>query len=213
MVWFDPFNILRRSWWLPILTALVAVNVSLVLSYNADAVYESQATFLVSPGNVLAQESDFDNLVDSFNPLDNRTLSITYAEILESDRIYELARQTLGLESTELDKYTRSAVVLPESSVLVLTVSGPDPQMATQIANTVGLQAIAFSSEVYEVYEVVLLDEAEVPDGPVGPSTARSVVIAGVFGVMVGAGLMLVREFLLAMGPMNSAAESLNGAQ
>ncbi|MBK9209556.1 MAG: hypothetical protein IPL71_15125 [Anaerolineales bacterium] len=41
--------------------------------------------------------------------------------------------------------YTIDAVVLPESSVLELNVSGTDPQLVADLANAIGYQTILFT--------------------------------------------------------------------
>lgn len=195
MNWLNLTTMLRRSWWLPVLTTLVAVNLALVVAYQQTPMYEAQARFVVSPGAVL--NDDMRDVVDSLSPLDNRTLSVTYAEILQSQRIYEDTLTALNLSAEDVEGYERSAVVLPETNVLVLSVTGPDRERVAELANAIGLNSVQYATTLYTVYDFHLLDAATPPDGPYAPTPITSAVLAAIVGIIIGGALMVGRELLI----------------
>ncbi len=140
-------RMLRRGWWIVALTALVAVNVALVASYLTIPMFQASARFVVSPSPELLGG----DIVDSLDTLDKRSIVSTYAEFINSRRIYLDALQVLQLQETSMIEYTTQTVVLPDANILVLTVTGPDPQLAALLANTMGQRAINYISLIYAI--------------------------------------------------------------
>lgn len=194
-------RIVRRSWWVVVVCALTASNLALVLAYQQDPQYRAEASYLVRPGVSIEDNRD---LLNSFFPLDGRALTVTYAEILQSERMFATAAEELDIETGTLKLYKKSAVVLPESNVLVLSVSGPDPEVAASLVNTIGQLSIDYFSQLYQVYDVQLLDPAVTPTVPYSPTPVRDAGIAGALGVAIGFGLGFARESLSLLGNRNT---------
>jgi diguanylate cyclase (GGDEF)-like protein len=85
-------------------------------------------------------------------------------------------------------------VDLPDSSVLELTVSGPNPQLTAQLANAIGFQSITFTRSLNSIYEMNLLDTAVPPEVPISPEPLRDGVVAVFLGLAVGAILAILSE-------------------
>ena len=115
------FGMLKRGWWLVALAALAALNMVLVSAYFATPMFRSKASFIVSPGPSLLAGQDKE-VVDSIEALDKRSIVSTYAEVLKSDTVRDDAAAQLGLAETAVSAYAINAVVLPDASVLELTV-------------------------------------------------------------------------------------------
>ena len=171
---------LRQGWWIVALTALSALNIALVASYLATPLYRARARFLVSPNTALAVDSR--DLVDSLQALDRRTIVSTYAEVLSSNRIFQDAGEELQLPSSILFQYGVTTVVLPEASILEMSVEGPDPQVAALLANTIGQHAIDYIKGLYQIYNIDFLDQARPPRRPFEPQATRDVSLAVALG-------------------------------
>ena len=117
-------RMLQKGWWIIALTILVAINVALITSYFTKPIYQASASYSVSPSASLAG-SDQD-VLNSLEALDKRSIIQTYAEFLNSQRIYEETVQAMGLSMEELAETSKSTVVLPDANILVLTIQGPD---------------------------------------------------------------------------------------
>ncbi|MFQ5409268.1 MAG: Wzz/FepE/Etk N-terminal domain-containing protein, partial [Anaerolineales bacterium] len=125
-------RLLVRGWWIVVLTTLAALNIALVASLYATPLYRATARFLVSPNPALISSKDE---INSLQALDKRTTVSTYAEVLNSGRLYNETLTALQIDAADVIDYSAAAVVLPETSVLELNVVGTDPQLVAQIAN------------------------------------------------------------------------------
>jgi uncharacterized protein involved in exopolysaccharide biosynthesis len=82
------FQILQKNWWLVVLTTLAALTASLAVSYFSTPLYRTSAVFIVSPSETfIANEANLD-VVRSIEALDKRSIIATYAEIMNSNRVY-----------------------------------------------------------------------------------------------------------------------------
>ncbi len=184
-------RMLRRGWWIIALTALVALNVALGLDYLATPMYQTEARFVVSPNpnNVSGRD-----VVSSLAALDKRSIVSTYAEFLNSERIYQETVKSLGLNPETLTDYSHNAVVLPDANILELTVIGPDPELAALLANSIGQRAIGEIQQLYKVYDIRFLDPAMPAEKPFSPNPGRDAGLAFVLGALFGGVLAILRE-------------------
>jgi len=186
------FRMLQKNWWLILLTAMAALTVSLAISYAATPQYRAVARFIIIPSSSLTSGAD---VVRSLDTLDRRSVVATYAEVMNSSRILEGSTNFLSLDINSIIKdYTIQAVDLPDSSVLELTVSGPDPVLAAQLANAIGFQSISFTRSLNLIYELNILDTAVPPELPFSPEPLRDGVVALVLGIAVGGVLAVLSE-------------------
>ncbi len=184
---------MQRGWWIVILCAMAAINVSLMISYTTTPLYQTRARFLIAPDPMLDNTSQ---VLDGLDNLDQPTLAATFVEILMSQRIFDETAQNIGIDTDEEGNYERNAVVLPDSNVLELTVSGPDPTLAAALANGIGLQGITFIQDYYPVYDLDFLDKASVPSSPIEPTPKRSAAVSLMMGLAMGGVIAVLREYL-----------------
>jgi capsular polysaccharide biosynthesis protein len=197
-------RLLHQSWWLILLTAVTALVIALLVSLSQVATYETHARYLISPTGDLSGTQ----AIYALETLKNRTIVSTYAEILNSQRIYKEVGNTLGIEPEAMADYTLTALVLPEASVLEVAVKGPDANIATLMANNVGEQAVNYLTGAYEAYEVELLDQALLPTIPVSPNPVQNASLALILGLALGSGLVLVRGYLSTLNMSESSSVS-----
>jgi len=183
-------RMLQHSWWVIVLTALIAVNAALISSYMATPMYRSSARFVVSPNPTQFNQND---IFSSLDVLDKRSIISTYAEFMNSDRIF---RETLN-ELKLTGDYTHVTVVLPDANILELSVQGTDPVMVAALANNTGQRAINYIRGLYQVYDISLLDPAAITTEPISPQPLRDAGLALVLGVVLGGALALLREQML----------------
>jgi diguanylate cyclase (GGDEF)-like protein len=187
-------QMIRRGWWLVALTTLVALTVSLGASFVVTPRYEVVARFIITPGNVEANNSDM--VLQSLNTIDRLSVMSTYAEIMNSSRIYDDTLTFLQLQPANLEEYTYKSIVLSGSSILELTVQGPDPKVAADIANALGNQTIIFTRRLNQVINLDFLDQAVPSSIPYSPRPLLNASLATVFGVIIGLALVIARERL-----------------
>jgi diguanylate cyclase (GGDEF)-like protein len=191
-------RMLQRSWWIVALTALSAVLAALISAYLTTPIYSSSARYIISPNpTYLGGEVDY-NLIYSLDTLDKRTIITTYAEVLNSPRLYTETISSLGFTEAALSDYSYSAIVFPETNIIDFTVQGPDPRTVALLTSSVGQRAVEYVENLYQIYDMGLLDPATIPTAPISPQPLRDAGVALVVGIALGVGLALLRELLRA---------------
>jgi capsular polysaccharide biosynthesis protein/GGDEF domain-containing protein len=187
-------RIIQRGWWMILISALVAVNLSLVYSYYfTTPMYESVARFIVSPN---LKNIDFGDLINSLQALDKRSIISTYAEILNSRQIINGTMDLLLAKPDEFIAYTTSVTVLPDANIIRFSVKGPDPQVSAMLANSIGQYAINYVKKLYVVYDIDFLDKAVAALEPYQPQPLQDAGLALLVGLVIGVGLAIFRDQL-----------------
>lgn len=187
-------QMLLRSWWIVILTALSALAIALAAIYFVSPIYKATTRLIVSPNFEVIEEAEPFAIVDSLNALDRRSIVATYAEVINSIKIFEQAVNGLGMTLSSVEDYRYSTVVLPDANILELSVEGPDPRVVTQLTNSIGAYAMDYIQDLYGVYTVDVLDPATIPVLPIRPQPVRDTSLALALGLIVGAVLAILRE-------------------
>jgi diguanylate cyclase (GGDEF)-like protein len=186
-------QILRRGWWIIALTTLTALVTALAASYLVTPKYEAIARFIITPSAALVDRGD---ILYGLNTLGNQTITSTYVEVMKSARIYTDALAFLQVQPIEVTDYTYEISVVVDTSVIELKVKGPNPQMAAKLADAIGSQAINFTRQSNQVFNVDFLDVAAVSSEPVSPQPLLSAVLSLVLGLFVGAAVAILKEQL-----------------
>ncbi len=187
------FKLLYRNWWVIFVVTLIAISSSLINSYYfTTPTYEVTASFIVSP-----DVQDFErpsDLADSLGTLDKRSIVATYAEIIKSRQVYENTFQLLEADPIEYEDYINSVAVLPEANIIYLTVSGPNPNVAQVLANSIGQYSIDLINSSYPVYSIDFVDKAEGPEIPARPRPAQDALLATLLGMVAAVGLVVLQD-------------------
>lgn len=186
-------HILRKWWWLALTAFLAVIVATIVLTYTQAPSYEATVSLVVSPTAALADPSE---VRASLNILDKPVIINTYAEIAQSLAIVQQAYQDLGVPPEAQERYEVRASVLQQTNIILITVAGPEPAAVEFAANAVAGNTIEYVGELYEVYDLKLLDAAVRPDAPVTPDKILNLLVGLVLGVMVAFVLVSVVEYL-----------------
>jgi len=187
-------RMIQRGWWLILISALVAVNFSLIYSYFVVVPqYEAVARFIVSPN---LQNIESRDLINSLEALDKRSIISTYAEVVNSRQIFNGTVELLNQDPANFTAYTTDVTVLPEANIIRFSVRGPDPDVAALLANNVGQYAIDYVRALYVIYNIDFLDKAVPPTVPFKPSPVQDASLALLLGIVVGVGLAIFRDQL-----------------
>lgn len=204
--------VIEQRWKLLAIFVLAACAISLFLSYSAVPLYRAQATFIIYPNASLTSSRD---IVSSMDTLEKRTIITTYADILRSEKVYRDALQTAGLAGADVSLYQQNTLVQQESNILGLTVEGPDPAVAALLANSIGENGISLISSIYQVYDIVFLDQATLPAEPFSPQISRDLGFAATIGLLSGLLVIFVgAQLATPLGALRERmiTDSLSGA-
>jgi len=172
------------------------VGIAIVLSFTTSIIYTQaikKPIYKSSTTYVLISDSGNEGITTSEVTL-NEKLIATYKEIIKSRNILEKVIAKLNLEYTtnELAKNINVQQV-STSSMIRITVSDNDPELAQKIANTIGEE---FSSEIESLYKISnlgMVDPALIPSVASNQSNLKEMVMIN--GGAVAVSLMIV--FLL----------------
>lgn len=182
--------IIRRYWWVVLLATLVAAATAFALDKIRKPSYSASARVVARPATVI---SDTRTIVDLLGQMGGRYITGTFAQSFSSTDVKAQARQSVGLSPVEAANYPLAANVLPDSSVLEISGSGPDPTILTDYLNTTVSLTISSTKELFRVVELQLLEPAVIPTLPSSPQPARDVP----FGAGLGLGMGLLLAFTL----------------
>jgi diguanylate cyclase (GGDEF)-like protein len=186
-------RMIQKGWWIILLVVLATLNVTLIIDMFSAPVYEATTRMIVLPNAASFVGKDF---VSSLSSLDNSSIVTTYADVFDSEFNRQSFINTLNLSEAELKKYSQNTVVLPDSNVMEIYVTGPDAEIVAKWANGVARTGIDYMKNLYQVYEVNILDAAAVPIDPISPKPARDLALGGVLGLLVGIILAILRDQL-----------------
>ncbi|MBL8015493.1 MAG: hypothetical protein JNK26_04900 [Candidatus Doudnabacteria bacterium] len=186
-------GILKRGWWLIVISILVAFNFSLLYSfYLSVPMYEAVAQFVVSPGIQNGTSAANNQEIP-----DEHTIISTYADILESSKIRNNTLELLLQNPDDFNEYTTSVVLFPDEHMIQFSVRGPDPQTTALLTNSIGQNAIDSIGDFYSAYNIDFLNKATIPVEPYQPRPVQNALLSLLIGVSIGAGLAMFLDQIL----------------
>lgn len=202
------FRTIQKAWRFILIITLLAWSIALIISNSTTPLYRATATFVISPNADLTSNRD---MFTSLDTLDKRTISSTYADILQSNRVYVETARNLNMDALAISRFVPKATVQPDSNILVLSVEGPDPQVAALLANNMGQNGLNYINGLYQVYTLSFLDQAQAPGKPFVPQPLREGGIAAAIGLGIGIVLAALGETMRA--PLEALRERMNTDQ
>ena len=166
------FNYIKEKIWV--------VGIAIVLSFTISIIYTQvikKPIYKSSTTYVLISDSGNEGITTTEVTL-NEKLIATYKEIIKSRNILEKVIDRLQLDYTtsELAKNI-SVQQVSTSSMIKITVSNNDPELAQKIANAIGEE---FSKEIESLYKISnlgMVDEALIPSVASNKSNLKELVM------------------------------------
>ncbi len=186
-------RMIQKGWWIIALAVLTALNVTIIFDMFSTPIYEATTRMIVLPNPESFAGKDF---VSSLTSLDNSSIVTTYADVFDSDFNIQSFIDTLDLTEEEVEEYNQNTVVLPDSNVLEIYVTGPDADITASWANGVARTGIDYMKTIYQVYDLNILDAAVIPEEPISPQPVRDIALGGILGLLVGVILAILRDQL-----------------
>lgn len=193
----DYLRILRRRWRLVVATLLIVLVGAALITWRTTPQYQSTTQLFISTSASSSAEAYQGNLFSS------QRLS-SYADLATGT---ELATRVASVTGSELTPGALAAKVTaqasPETVLLNISVTDPDPVVAQQLTQTYGEELVALVAELETppgqnrpVLKGTIVDAASLPGSPISPNPTRNLGLAFVLGLLLGVGLAVVRELL-----------------
>ena len=132
----------------------------------------------------------------TFNQADsnlNKTLVDTYAEIVKSRRVLGQVIELLNLDLTYEELHNKIAVTaVNNTEIIKITVNDLDAIKAKNIANATANYFTKEVSDLYNLNNVDILDEAIEEDKPYNINIPKQIVIYFMLGFVLGAGVLFI---------------------
>lgn len=152
-------------------------------------VYSSTSMMLVL-GNESSESSLTDLQVGS-------QLTGDYSVLLKSRPILQEVIDNLGLDMSYQQLEGMITIQTPENArILEVTVTYADPQMAKQIVDEVSSVSTTFIGEQMGMAAPKIIEDGDVPAGPVSPSLRRNILLGAVAGGAIAAGIVILIAIL-----------------
>lgn len=185
---------LLRKWWVVVPVFLVTFTSTVVFTFTQVPTYRSIATFVVAPN---ASFEDVKSFVSGLEILSRRTeIATTYAEVASSRLVKQEAAAALDIAPEQRQNLSVESEVVAGTNVLQIMVEGEDPALVRDLANAVGARTMAYVYDLYETFDLRLLDQAPLPTSPIKPNKTLNLALGAVFGLVLGGGLAFLSEYL-----------------
>ena len=123
----------------------------------------------------------------------NRTLVDTYAQIVKSRKVLDQVIDELGLDTTYnvlSNEITVTAV--NNTEIIMITVDDGDAKRARNVANVTAKYFTKEVSDIYNMNNVTILDEAIEAKNPFNINVLKQVIIYFVIGMVLACGVLFV---------------------
>jgi capsular exopolysaccharide synthesis family protein len=193
----DYLRITRRQWRLIVVCLLIAVGVAALLTLQVTPRYASTSRLFVStPGS--------DTSAAYQGGLFSQQRVASYADLVTGDEIAQRVIDKLGLhESASALSSQISATVVPETVILDVTVTDPNPRMAQRLDQAVADEFTDYITELETPpgkhrapIKATVVDPAPLPGSAVYPQPVRNIGLAAIVGLLLGVGGAVLRETL-----------------
>lgn len=184
------FFIVLRKWYLIAICFILAVGSSFVVSqYYLKPIYKANATLF------LGKESDkIASLSFADIQLNNQLVS-DYRELLKSDLVADSIKEKLGVDVKKF-KSNVNVQTVKDTRIFSISYEDTDPQLAANVVNELSVVIKQMATDIIQVKNVKVIDIAKVPEAPISPNKKKNIALAGIAGLLLGAGLIYLLEMI-----------------
>lgn len=149
--------------------------------------FEVDVVMAVGPALTLVDQSAVISVTAS---LDRGGITATAAGIATSSAVRDAAVADAGFAPGEAGDYEIDSLPVLNSSLIDITVSGPDAEATAGLANAVGAQIQSRFATIYPIYRVELLTPAVTPTGSSRPPATLIVLLGAIVTALIAAAVL-----------------------
>ena len=150
-------------------------------------VYTTSTTVLL-----VKNESDTESINQNDITLNQKLVS-TYRQIIKSKRVLNQVIKDLDLKYDYEKLYDEVNVTsMEDTEILKITVSDKNPNTAVNLANNIARVFNAEITEIYNINNVSIIDEAELDMEPSNNNLVRDMILAILVGFILSSGIIFV---------------------
>lgn len=184
--------LVRRSWWLLILGALIGGASAYAVSQLITPIYRASTTLLIN-------QTQTPGVIAYNDILTSERLTKTYRELITKRPVLADTIDDLGVALTANELASMISVdVVGETQLLRLSVEHPVPVRARLLANSVATTFITTNEQdqLTQTGTVSIVESAETPGSPVRPRTMLNTLMGAFVGLLLAGAAFLLYEHL-----------------
>ena len=196
LIQLDIMLLLRRIWEKKVLIVLVTLIFTAVsLAYSIFLVTPQYAS--TTKVYVVNQTKDEKKAITTQDVQLGSLLVKDYKEIILSNRVMEEVAEKSGTDLTAKELAKKVSVEAPKDTrIISITVQDKDPQVASELANTVKEVSADQIKEVTKIDDVTTLEEAKAANSPSSPNIPRNGILATALGFILAVAGVVLFELL-----------------
>ena len=181
------YRFLEKAHWI-ILCALIGAAIAGVLVFKVvTPIYQATSKIYIVGSDTTISLSDLQI---------GSNLAADYQEVCKNWHVHELVDKRLNLDYSYSKLSGMLSVSNPANThVIYVSIKSPDPQEAKLIADTYAQVAREFIAAKMDMREPNIFEEAKLPDKPVSPQKARSVIIGFLLGALLAMAIVTIKFF------------------
>lgn len=127
----------------------------------------------------------------------SKQLTVDFATLAKSRPVVEKVIDELELNATYEQLVSTITIANPsDTSILKISVRNPDPELACEISNAISDATAERVASVMMTDKPSKVEDAVVPQYPISPNVKKNVMMGGMFGIVVMAGILVVMYLL-----------------
>lgn len=165
------YNLRKKIPVLIIATLIGAILGGMNLIFMTKPMYESSTTLILVKSN-----SESNSSITQTDIVLNQKLIGTYSEIIKSRSVAKEVIDSLGIDMS-VEELISSITVSSktDTEILKITVRNHDNNIAPKIASTLANVFTKKVKEIYDINNVAIIDEAEVPTKPYNTNSLKTI--------------------------------------
>ncbi len=208
MTLLELLELLRKKWYLIVIIPLVFAGATAAYCWGFIANSYTATVSLY----VLTQSGTTDNgqaQVTNSDISASKQLAYDLAKIAETTTVVNSTAEALGMK--DLDDFTIDVSSDTSSRVIVLTVTGKNPDAAASVANELADRTSEAALAAMKLEAVNIIDRATPPETPSAPNRAMYTLVSLLAGLFVALALIVLLDALDNTVKSSEDAEELLG--
>lgn len=188
----EVLHVMLSRFWLILFTGiLVGICALIYTKATTTPVYTSSTKMYI-----LSKTEDA-TAVNSSDLALSATLANDYAQLIKDRTVMESVISELGLSMSASDLASRVNVTLPDSGrIVTISVSDPDPYMASKLATQVRDMAAVHIQEVMDTGAVNVVEEANIPQAQTLGNYKRNAAMGVLAGMVLAMAVIFLRYMM-----------------
>ena len=180
-----------------IVIVLITAGVGIIYTYGFTTPKYSSATTLVLTGSEQSTGKDSTNSITTTDVTLNSKLVSTYSELVRSSKVLRQVISNLNIDVNEEELRKNITVKsVEDTEVIRITVTNENAAYSAKIANEIAKIFSNMVSEIYNINNIYIVDEAEVSDEPSNIHHSKDIVIFAFIGMVIAVMYVLIANML-----------------